>query len=895
MDNWITLSTLSGDSGTTTVTITAATQQELIERTTSFTVKTNYTNLQQTVEVEQLMYLGLRFNITNGGNIYWIGSSSKTIQYRKNGGEWISITSTTGSGVDIPVQSGDILFFKGDNDEYRYSSFSASTGTNFKVSGNIMSLIDSTNYENLTTLSSAYTFNGLFENCSGLTDASELLLPATTLAERCYYSMFNGCTSLVNAPALPATTLSNFCYVTMFSGCTSLTTAPALPATTLTTGCYGSIFRNCTNLTGAPELPATTLANSCYGGMFYGCTSLTTAPALPATTLKQSCYNNMFNGCTSLTTAPELPATTLTIACYINMFSGCTSLVNAPALPATTLADNCYQGMFSNCTSLTKAPVLPATTLVPHCYNSMFQGCSNLNYIKCFATDISAYDCTYNWVNGVAPTGTFYKPEEMEDWLIDNVNGIPIGWTVQDIRLYLTFNIIGAGNIYLHNTATHSGYDSIEYKINTGNWIYNDSTNVITIPVVPGDVIEFRGNIDEDTYMFAGSTAQFSVEGNIMSVIDSTNFNNLTILESAYTFQYAFKNCTGLTDASKLLLPATVLTPYCYNGMFSGCTSLITAPNSIGTSATTLADNCCYEMFEGCSSLVNAPALPATTLAYYCYQYMFAGCSSLTQAPELPATTLFGYCYYCMFQGCSSLTTAPELPATTLTQDCYAFMFNGCTSLTTAPALPATTLSGNCYANMFNGCSSLVNVPMIIGNVLTVMKDNCCQNMFYRCTRLTTAPALPSTTLASGCYSGMFNGCTNLTGAPELPATTLANSCYSAMFGGCGSLTTAPELPATTLVNDCYSSMFYRCTSLTTAPVLPATTLTNFCYHYMFYGCTSLNYIKCLATNISATFCTLNWVGDVSNSGTFVKATSMTDWPTRGIDGIPDGWTVQDA
>ena len=35
--------------------------------------------------------------------------------------------------------------------------------------------------------------------------------------------MFEGCTSLVNAPELPATTLARGCYDLMFKGCTSLT------------------------------------------------------------------------------------------------------------------------------------------------------------------------------------------------------------------------------------------------------------------------------------------------------------------------------------------------------------------------------------------------------------------------------------------------------------------------------------------------------------------------------------------------------------------------------------------------------------------------------------------------------------------------------------------------
>ena len=100
--------------------------------------------------------------------------------------------------------------------------------------------------------------------------------------------------------------------------------------------------------------------------------------------------------------------------------------------------------------------------------------------------------------------------------------------------------------------------------------------------------------------------------------------------------------------------------------------------------------------------------LPVTTLANGCYRYMFTGCTSLTTAPELPATTLADECYRSMFNGCTSLTTAPSvLPATTLTQYCYVTMFNGCTSLTTAPVLPATTLTDYCYDSLFYGCSSL--------------------------------------------------------------------------------------------------------------------------------------------------------------------------------------------
>ena len=150
---------------------------------------------------------------------------------------------------------------------------------------------------------------------------------------------------------------------------------------------------------------------------------------------------------------------------------------------------------------------------------------------------------------------------------------------------------------------------------------------------------------------------------------------------------------------------------------------------------------------------------------------------------------------------------------------------------------------------------------------------------------------LPATTLSANCYDHMFSHCSNLTNAPVLPATTLASSCYSSMFTGCTNLTTAPALPATTLDYGCYSSMFNGCTKLTTAPELPATTLLNNCYYQMFKGCTKLNSVTCLATNISATNCTTDWLDNVAATGTFTKTASMTSW-TTGASGIPSGWIV---
>ena len=72
----------------------------------------------------------------------------------------------------------------------------------------------------------------------------------------------------------------------------------------------------------------------------------------------------------------------------------------------------------------------------------------------------------------------------------------------------------------------------------------------------------------------------------------------------------------------------------------------------------------------------NQLVLPATTLSAYCYQDMFSGCTGLTIAPELPAATLMDGCYKAMFKGCTGLTKAPELLASSLKTDSYDDMFS---------------------------------------------------------------------------------------------------------------------------------------------------------------------------------------------------------------------------
>ena len=386
------------------------------------------------------------------------GTLSPNLQYRINSnGDWNDFI--VGTTADIHVGARDWVQFKGNNQNgisnssNNYLNFAIS-GNPVALSGNVMSLIDGVG--DALVIPHDYCFYRLFHGSSIKTVTPDFLpattitngcyfdlfsgsllenspeLPALIMKENCYRGMFYGCKHFTQAPELQATTLANDCYAFMLAECSSLVQAPALHATTLATECYKGLFQNCTSITQAPELPATTLANYCYQNMFNGCTALTTAPEiLPATTLLSNCYRSMFYNCTSLTQAPALHATTLADWCCAFMFYGCTSLTQAPALPSTELAQYCYNQMFLGCTSLTQAPELPATTLVAYCYQFMFYNCSNLNYVKCNATDITATNSIYQWLNNVAANGTFVKPTGVS--YVTGGSGIPSGWTVEEI------------------------------------------------------------------------------------------------------------------------------------------------------------------------------------------------------------------------------------------------------------------------------------------------------------------------------------------------------------------------------------------------------------------------------------------------------------------------------
>ena len=400
-----------------------------------------------------------------------------------------------------------------------------------------------------------------------------------------------------------------------------------------------------------------------------------------------------FNYCYNIPSV-EIPSGVTTIGMYT--FSSCIRLTDIVLPPTITSIGD---GAFSLDTYASSDSRYSAATYT-----------STHREVKIYATTPPTIGANVFTVGGDSDSSLYkiYVPYE-------SVDAYKAAWTyyadrIEPIPQPLTF--------VAQESGTFSFTNPINYSLDNGSTWTELASGTSSPTVASGQKIMWKAELTPATYNGIGkfsSTANFTAEGNAMSLLYGDNFSGQTSLSGKnYAFSYLFSGCTNLTSAENLSLLATTLADYCYYRMFIGCTSLTTA--SV-LPATTLANSCYQNMFRGCTSLTTAPVLSATTLANHCYEGMFYYCTSLTTAPVLSATTLANYCYNGMFQGCTSLTTAPVLSATTLAASCYRSMFSGCTSLTTAPELLATTLLQSCYQNMFRGCTSLAYIKCLATDI----------------------------------------------------------------------------------------------------------------------------------------------------------------------------------
>ena len=229
--------------------------------------------------------------IFNMNSSYFSLGENEYFEYSVGGGEWVSFKEII-ENIKFGGSHGDLRLrgksSKGTATGYdKYSRIHFTTANSpVDCTGDIRTLIDYENYANANTTNAR--FCNLFLWNTELRTAPAL--PATTLAEYCYYKMFYGCTALTTAPELPAESLANNCYEYMFSGCTALTTAPELRAETLADSCCLEMFSGCSKLSSVTMLAFDVSAEMCLDHWLIGAGTNVQEPQKPTLYLYPSVY-----------------------------------------------------------------------------------------------------------------------------------------------------------------------------------------------------------------------------------------------------------------------------------------------------------------------------------------------------------------------------------------------------------------------------------------------------------------------------------------------------------------------------------------------------------------------------------------------------------------------------
>ena len=480
-------------------------------------------------------YKGLTFHAICASTITLTneGGNTPNIKYSLDNVNWVTWDYST-----ISISAGNDIYFKGINnkfsqDESIFSHF-AITG-NMVVYGNIMSLVD--DGECTATTIASYCFEGLFYNCTGLTDAGDLVLPAMTLSNCCYERMFYNCISLTTAPELPATTLASECYIYMFYDCASLASAPALPATTLEYGCYNGMFELCISLTTAPVLPATTLAEGCYLGMFAGCENLSSVVT----------YATDISAAYGLIAWLDLVASAGTFYNYGNAAyqSGASGIPNGWTEHSNFNYDGLvFYAIEDSVINLSKSQSA-----------SVYFTFNGNDWIPCGASSV---------VNLKAGDKVGYKGQNMATSNSDYSN-----FSITSGKVEARGNIM---SLVDNGACSAMTIPNTEYFYG----LFSGSTALVSAPELPAL------NLTNSCYshMFDGCT----------SLKEAPELPATTLAQGCYSLM--FRACSSLIKAPTL--PSTTLANNCYYGMFQTCSSLSKAPV---LPAPTLKYSCYYTMF----------------------------------------------------------------------------------------------------------------------------------------------------------------------------------------------------------------------------------------------------------------------------------------------------------
>ena len=253
--------------------------------------------------------------------------------------------------------------------------------------------------------------------------------------------------------------------------------------------------------------------------------------------------------------------------------------------------------------------------------------------------------------------------------LNNSINTVGYPNVIEDENGNLVYNAIPD---YLYFTALedmtikYSG-SYLQYSTDCKTWI-SLNANTYSDTIKKGTTIYIRTSSSVSSLGQFTVTGRFNIGGSLKELLSSAT-------EKKY--RNLFSNNTRLVDASGLVLYE--YGKYIYSKMFSGCTSLVKAPD-IFVRGNPISGQMLSSMFAGCTSLTTPPTFigdisgsGGTNRAYYTCSNMFSGCTALTETPWLTASFSESddkYCYQNMFNGCTALNKVKMLSLTAPSDTC---------------------------------------------------------------------------------------------------------------------------------------------------------------------------------------------------------------------------------
>lgn len=469
------------------------------------------------------------------------------IEYSHDKTSWYPISvSTTVEEIKDIEEPGEKIYFRGTNTNIM--KLRIKPEFKYAIGGDITTMLDPVGGIETPERN---VFKGMFyerstsqdptEGAHYLVSAENLVLPAKTVVDNGYASMFECCENLLTPPAeLPALELGEYAYWSMFMNCEAMTTVPVIKAISASTESLGYMFRDCHELTdlSAMELPMTSYPEACCDNMFSWCEKLAKAPQMTIEGMENEAFYCMFYDCGLLEDISGISVTAASAAvdAFSFMFEGC-GMLNM-VLDLSSVADfergacvgmyrNCsslqsaqninfnedaelnhddpeqgaynygiFEGMFYGCSALRTGPEMPFDTLTKYCCKDMYKNCVRLEQVYISATDIDATDCLKDWLSGASSFAYLHNIGGKE--LEYGTSGLPRNWAeIREPESSDFDNTVMISHKLMDERDVESSevYPAADLQEYTAREIYGtvalDPTSQILIGSIPGKTIKY--------------------------------------------------------------------------------------------------------------------------------------------------------------------------------------------------------------------------------------------------------------------------------------------------------------------------------------------------------------------------------------------------------------------